>query len=580
MTTNTTHADQGYESDMTEDGLIEVAGNKATQKGYISPPDWSSSSPESNHNVNRSAMSTPHSNAKDGSKPMSRNHSSRGSQQDPSSNQPVDIAFRSQEKANTDSQAKTKDRTLYWSCIHCIRGHQSCDMKVPGCSRCVGKRKCIYTLRSEFPTQKSAVEAYKGDLASPTIAGQPMRNRSPKQFTPTSTFAAVNQPTGPSVFTSLHNNQNPSMASHSNQPTPPSLSVFRRNDSDPADTSTKQVISSGVPTIQTIDSNNANLLLPCPKGIVQLIKNHQEEFESTIVKSKWSQRITIVKEEHGRPVVYVDAETEKEIPVTRYEYGHKKQFIVGWPPQSKPAIFYYAETRSNKITVFQGKNYRSVFWKSWRPPGSEVPPNMILRMIEDDSQESSVQKVTVADLNNSVLHEVPGPTETSVNKRRQSAPVDNDQHASKKIRTQLGEGSTGERLMNIAKQQIPSGRASMPAQVETTKRDLLPENGYAWPSTIAAQIIIKDKRGEIQGTYALEECDTAQKLFTSACQALIMQVEPSSIRLFKVELNGVVAGAIRPDNEADFEKILTKMLERLSEDGHTAEASIVVSHAL
>ena len=623
-------SEQHYMSDGTDDEVtIEVGASRKSEPGYISPPDWSSDSARGDRET---SDDEPQTHLTSTSKPNDTPDQGNG-QSDPNQTQPQSsIPIRSQDQQREASpNTKTMDRNLYWYCIYCIRGHQSCDMGSPACNKCRGRRDCVYYPKSRYLTQKKALEAYKvhqaerldrqpqkvvtlktstssqgfaavnkpQQSATPmaraqtdpaTPGSQPLRVATPITHTPTNGYATASQfrkTTTPKVQPPSDETAAIDQPSRRGEPlqdiTPKGLdsviptakpaSIANSEESPKKQTSINP--ANGLPLIQTVDSNDSDFIVPCPDSILRLLSQYQQEFESEVLKAKWSNTISITVNEHKQHILYVDLETQEELPITRYEYGLKKQFCVGWPRGKDPAIFTYFETKSNKITVHKASHYRSVVWRSWSPKGAMLPRSHIL---EDRSHDSNLSKVTVADLSRSMGY-TSSPEITNDNKRRRSAPVANDEPVVKKIRQHYKTSEEDTSRLDLKSNGIKNiGRASLPARIESTKDDSHTQDLTSMndPDISNVQVVFKDKEGKVQGICPFDECDTAEKLFQQACFYLI-DLDPFKVRLFKLDLNDRVVG-LRPDNKNDFEQSFLKAVTKASESEVVQE--VVIRHAL
>ena len=480
------------------------------------------------------------------------------------------------------------DEATYFRCIQCVKLHNVCNRALPFCSRCTSDTECVYLNRDlgSYKNQAEAIAAYE--------KSNPPQKRAPsKSVTPFGQSA-------------------PSSAS-AGRPFADKLNA-----------------QPGPKTIEWMDGDISHSQKKCPTSIVKQINTYRSGFESSVAATMWPSTKTCLYDK-GRALIFVDQQTDQEVPVARYVYGNITQFFVVWLPSknvagvSKPAIFKFKVFKNEAAVRRNGTNYKPVYWQTWVPKGVHRESRTIIRYIEDKTKPKWTPSQTLA---GPLVAAANVDTEKSATQQRRHVPnndwssaSDGDEDTPQRSTSLVGvkRAHNSSTLSNDAgaraKRLEPGGWATYPSlardrghrgwfkgpafspsrnsgqqhhestRASTTLSLPLPNarSSSTYPMRQPTKrgpdvvCIFKDSLGNVCGDYDYGECDTAQKLFDVACVAGIAQIEPPATRLLNVQFDRGGEGRIRPDNDGDFERVFIGELTKLVGEGKNRELQVTIS---
>lgn len=441
--------------------------------------------------------------------------------------------------------ARYADPRIYMRCIPCIRGHKTCNRRLPYCQRCRSPSECFYPRNSDYNTNFDALDAYDNldpETSQKRSASESVVSAAKRSFDPVSI----------------------------------------------------QILKSI--TWQGGDISHSQKR--CPSPVIKQIREHKREFEDTQLAGLWPKDKT-VHSDLGRDAVYVDEQMNEDIPVARYIYKDAKQFFVAWLPAqdtsqpSLPVVCKFRVYNNEPALKRNGRNWMPLRWSIWCPNNELYHRRDIIRLVATSQYKPSttIRSPEILDLDTNFRNGHDRRLSNRVDDADLIGDDTDDQERArptKKLKSGSAEPWRGR--PSLYRPQAANGKFIPRSQVPKKTSDAAPAEAFTGSRQTVKYlvrepqfeetpltVVFKDSSGHIQGSYPYRECDTAEKLFDVACVARIAQIEPPATRLLKVEFEGGGDGCIRPDSASDYEKVFKAELQKLMESApSTAELKVTI----
>lgn len=375
------------------------------------------------------------------------------------------------------------------------------------------------------------------------------------------------------------------------------------------------------------DGYKPNGLPMLPESLRQTIQRNLVEFERKVTATAWYHKTC--DHDKGNKAIHIlhrSAEAD-HVPVARYLYGRKRQFLVVWlPDQTAPdsrrphaAKFDTLAQNSNPFSR-DGWFWRPSPYTTWAPsheyvertiwrlvaakqvnppkrepaprpkisfkinesgayevvddsPAGDSPPNARKRPLEDEQdltgQGSHAPIDLTSDTNYSEAIHHTQHADIEHGLKGEGASASDMTSPARRVSTRLPESVKADRraLYAVKRGNYPiSAPLQSSAEKQTItveKRDIKKQKPSIVEDFSKVLVICRDAQDKIKGTFPYDECDTAQKLFDVVCVSEIARIEPPATRLLKVSFGNGREGRIRPDNITDFENVVSSPLREI-----------------